>query len=199
MKPIINFLLTATIITVFCAAAPAPAKSVYAMAKGYAVSIHGTSNLHDWDESVQTVSGEGTIDWNTDGTFDLEAVNMKMEVASIKSTEGSIMNNNTYKALKSDTHPEIAFTLAAPVKSIPAAGGNVATKVNLEIAGVTRLIDLVVKAVPQGHGNITFEGAKTIKMTDFGIKPPVALFGTLKTGDEITIHFKTVFVTNSAL
>jgi hypothetical protein len=30
-------------------------------------------------------------------------------------------------------------------------------------------------------------------MTDFGVKPPSALFGTLKAGPDITISFKTVF------
>jgi len=38
-----------------------------------------------------------------------------------------------------------------------------------------------------------FEGKQMIKMTDFGVKPPSALFGTLKAGTDITIYFKTVF------
>jgi hypothetical protein len=28
-----------------------------------------------------------------------------------------------------------------------------------------------------------------IKMTDFGIKPPTAIFGTLRTGDEVKVNF----------
>ena len=116
-----------------------------------------------------------------------------MEVHSIKSNEGSAMNNNTYKALKADSNPEITFALSTQLKSIPAAGRSVSAKVNLTIAGVTKAIDMAVTASGQPHGNITFEGVKTIKMTDYGIKPPVALFGTLKTGDDITIHFKNCF------
>jgi len=30
-------------------------------------------------------------------------------------------------------------------------------------------------------------------MTEFGIEPPTAIFGTLKTGDEISIDFNVVF------
>ena len=32
-----------------------------------------------------------------------------------------------------------------------------------------------------------------MKMTDYGIEPPKALLGTIKTGDDIKIIFKTVF------
>jgi polyisoprenoid-binding protein YceI len=155
-----------------------------------------TSANHDWDEKVGSVAGDGAVEWNSDGSFDLTAMNIKMEVHSIKSTEGSIMNNNTYKALKADGNPEITFALSSPVKSIPSGAHVIAAKINLSIAGVTKAIDMSVTATAQAHGDITFEGSKTIKMTDYGIKPPVALFGTLKTGDDITIKFKTVFTIN---
>ena len=167
--------------------------NTYTLSKGYAVGIHGTSNLHDWDENVVTVTGEGSVDWNGDASFDLDALNIKMDVHSIKSTEGSMMDKNTYKALKADDHPEITFALITPVKSIPVGSRTIAAKINLTIAGVTKAIDMSVTSVAAAHGNIEFEGSKTIKMTDFGVKPPVALLGTMRTGDDITIHFKTVF------
>ena len=188
--------LLLTAMAVMLAGAAMADKNIYTLAKGYAVSISGTSNLHDWNETVGMLTGEGVMEWNSDGSFDLTAVNIKMVVTSIKSKEGAAMNNNTYKALKSDNNPDITFVLVTPVKSIPANGRPVAAKINLSIAGVTRAIDMEVTATSQGHGNVTFEGSKTIKMTDYGIKPPVALFGTLKTGDEITIHFKTSFGVN---
>ncbi len=53
-----------------------PANDKYTLAKGYTVSIHGTSNLHDWDETVGTVTGDGVVTWNTDGSFDLGALNI---------------------------------------------------------------------------------------------------------------------------
>ncbi len=168
-------------------------KNTYTLSKGYAVSIHGTSNLHDWDENVVSVSGDGAVDWNGDASFDLNSLNIKMEVHSIKSTEGSMMDKNTYKALKADDHPEITFVLTTPVKAILVGSHTIAAKINLSIAGVTKAIDMSVTAIATAHGNIEFEGTKTIKMTDYGVKPPVALLGTMRTGDDITIHFKTVF------
>jgi len=192
MRIDIFFLLAAA--TIVLTSADTAVKNTYTLSKDYTVGIHGTSNLHDWDENVVTVTGNGNIDWNTNGSFDLATMNIKMEVHSIKSTEGSMMNNNTYKALKADNNPEITFALNAPVRSIPVGTHTIAAKIALTIAGVTKLIDMSVTTTALAHGNVSFEGSKTIKMTDYGVKPPVALLGTMRTGDDITIKFKTVFV-----
>jgi polyisoprenoid-binding protein YceI len=176
-----------------------PVKDTYTLSKGYAVTINGTSNLHNWNETVETVTGETTISWNSDGSFNLEAVSIKMNVHSIKSDMGAIMNNNTYKALKAGDNPEIVFVLNTPINSIPAKSNEkvLSAKGKLTIAGVTKVIDMQVKALALAHGKLTFEGSQTINMTDYGVKPPVALFGTLKTGNEITINFKTSFTTTT--
>lgn len=192
-----KYLLLSVII--FAPTAPIHAQNKYACSSDHVVTIHGTSNLHDWDETVKTVTGDGAISWNGDGSFDMNAVGIKMDVHSIKSNEGSIMNNNTYKALKADNYPEILFALVTPIRAIPVNVNKRAlqARITLTIAGVTRTMDMTVLATAQGKGKITFEGTKTIKMTDFNVKPPVALLGTLKTGDDITIHFKTDFVASN--
>ncbi len=186
--------LIAIFILFICATASD--KRTYTLSKDYTVSINGTSNLHNWNEKVGIVSGDALINQNSDGSFDLEAINIKMDVHSIKSSEGSIMNNNTYKALKADVNPQIIFTLTLPVKSIqPILNDKMITaKGNLSIAGASKPVDMQVKIFMQKNGKLGFEGSQTIKMTDYSIDPPVALFGTLKTGNEITINFKINFV-----
>jgi polyisoprenoid-binding protein YceI len=178
--------------------AATPASENCTLSKDYSVTINGTSNLHSWDEKVETVTGTGSVTPNSDGSYDIDAINMNMEVHSIKSDMGPAMNNNTYKALKADVHPQITFVLTAPVKSVKAGitATAISAKCNLTIAGVTKPVIMQVKiSVPQ-KGTMHFEGAQTIKMTDFGVTPPIALFGALVTGDEITIHFKTNFSVN---
>jgi len=187
--------ISLVIIAAFAMSATTVVESKYVLSKNYTVTILGTSNLHSWNETVEMVSGDGSVTWNEDGSFNLGAIHLKMEVHSIKSDMGSIMNNNTYKALKADKNPEIIFTLTTPVNSIKAgtASTTISAKGTLSIAGVTRPIDMNVKVSIQDHTVLSFEGSQTIKMTDYNISPPTALFGTLKTGDEITINFKTNF------
>ena len=168
----------------------------YMLDKDYAVTIHGTSNLHDWDEDVQTVTGSAIIDWNEDKSFDLNAIHIKMEVHSIKSHEGSGMNNNTYKALKADANPAIIFVLNSPLKSMKANSteNNVSMMGSLSIAGVTKPIAMKVKLVMDSQSKLTIEGSQIIKMADYDVSPPTALFGTIKTGDSITLNFKGSFI-----
>ncbi|HTA26291.1 MAG TPA: YceI family protein, partial [Bacteroidia bacterium] len=73
----------------------------------------------------------------------------------------------------------------------------ISAKGTLTIAGVTKPIDMLIKVSAPNQGYLTFEGSQTIKMTDYGITPPTALLGTMKTGNEITINFKTVFTITS--
>lgn len=176
-----------------------PTKNTYTLTNDYAVTINGTSNLHNWDEKVKTVTGEGVVNWISDADFDLESISIKMEVHSIKSDMGAIMNSNTYKALKADANPQIVFTLTSPIRSlqVKSNGKTISAKGNLTIAGVIKAVDMQVKISIPEHGKLVFEGSQSIQMTDYGIKPPVALFGTLKTGNEITINFKTNFSINN--
>ncbi|MFI5219144.1 MAG: YceI family protein [Bacteroidia bacterium] len=193
------FLLTA--ITSLFISAAVPVKNIYTLSEDYVVTIHGTSNLHNWDQKVGIVSGDGIVSWNKDGSFDLDAINIKMDVHSIKSDKGSIMNNKTYKALKADDYPQIIFMLTIPVKFIQSKINEkaISAKGNLTIAGVTKSVDMQVKVFMQEHERLAFEGSQIIKMTDYGVAPPTAFFGTLKTGDEITLNFKTSFTTTNNL
>jgi polyisoprenoid-binding protein YceI len=199
MKPLKYTLLFAVNLLFTNATTSTPVKNAYTLSADYAITINGTSNLHNWDEKVKTVTGQGIVNFIDETSFDLESINIKMDVHSIKSDMGSIMNNNTYKALKADANPQIIFTLTTPIKSIQtkSAEKTISAKGNLTIAGVTKVVDMQVKISMPEHGKLIFEGFQTIQMTDYGIKPPVALFGTLKTGDAITINFKTNFLINN--
>ncbi len=167
----------------------------YSLDKNFAVTIHGTSNIHNWVETVGTVAGHSTVKFNDDGSFDLEAVEIRMNVHSIKSEKGSVMENNTYKALKGSKYPEIIFTLSEPLKALKSETGpkTVLAKGRLFIAGRTNVVSFMVKISMQGKLKLKFEGSETIKMTDYGIDPPSALLGTIKTGNGITIRFNTNF------
>jgi polyisoprenoid-binding protein YceI len=64
---------------------------------------------------------------------------------------------------------------------------------NLTIAGVTRFVEMKAKVNMVGKGKLIFEGSQPIAMSDYGISAPTAIFGTLKTGNNITINFKVSF------
>jgi polyisoprenoid-binding protein YceI len=178
-----------------------PVQNTYSLSKGYSVTISGTSNLRDWLETVGDVTGDIVANVNADGSVDLRAIRIKMDVRSIKSDMGRVMDNKTYDALKADAHPGILFTLDAPVRLSQVREGQttVPVKGSLELAGVSRSVIMLVKTFEIGNGKLLFEGSQVLKMTDYGVKPPSALFGTMKAAPDITIRFKTNFTNQPIL
>jgi polyisoprenoid-binding protein YceI len=192
MKKCIVLLLFAFTLT----SAGLPMQNTYFLSKNYMVTIHGTSTIHNWKDSVGTVTGDMVADLNQDGTVDVQAIHIKMEVRSIKSDMGSGMDNKTYAALKADANPEIIFLLDVPVKltQVNPGGHTLSIKGSLTLAGVHRAVIMQVNSFTLGQGKLRFEGSQAINMTDYGVKPPSALFGTIKARPEISIQFKTNFL-----
>jgi len=63
---------------------------------------------------------------------------------------------------------------------------------NLTIAGKTNKVELAFNLTLNGD-KVELVGKKAFKMTDFGVEPPKALLGTIKTGDEIEVHYNTIW------
>lgn len=155
------------------------------------MTIAGTSTLHEWESRVTTLSARGRL---TMGSSTLEAIPelvVSLKVRDIVSPKGSIMDNKTYEALKSDSHPTISYRLTR-VKSInpTAKGFTVTTEGQLTIAGVTKTVEIIANGYKQSDGAVVFEGSKPIKMSTYGVAPPTAVMGTIKTGDDVTVRFK---------
>ena len=157
----------------------------------YYLVIKGTSNLHNWESKVNEVRANGAMTVDAGVLKAIQSLYVEIPVKTIKSTKGSIMDNKTYDALKADSYPNISFKLEK-VNGLSKNGDNydINASGTLTIAGASSRIDMYVRGKVGADGSITFNGSKKIKMTDFKIKPPTALMGTLTTGDEVEIAFQ---------
>ncbi len=157
----------------------------------YSLAIKGTSNLHDWQSNANEVRAYGSIAADANGLKAIQSLSVEIPVKTIKSTKGSIMDNKTYDALNANSHPNITYKLEK-VTGMNQRGGayDINTSGYLTIAGATNRIDLYVQGKVGADGSISFAGSKKLKMTDYKIKPPTALLGSLTTGDEVEIVFQ---------
>lgn len=153
--------------------------------------VAGTSSLHDWEITVERQKGQIVLDLSN--KLNIEKLSLDVASESLKSGKGS-MDKNTYKALNTDAFKSITFKLIDLKNATALDHGNYTIKAygNLTIAGVTKKTNLDFNLYVASN-KVTLKGEKTFKMTDYGVKPPKALFGTITTGDEITIKFNTVF------
>ena len=155
------------------------------------ITIYGTSSLHDWHEDVEAI--KGTIHFNNMETCDIKSLNVNIEAESLKSGKRS-MDKNTYEALKTDTFKTILFQFVEAKNPNQESIGkfNVPITGDLTIAGVKKRVTINFQ-IQNLDGKVQLKGEKNIKMTDFNVDPPKALFGTITTGDDITIKISTIF------
>ena len=155
------------------------------------LQVNGTSSLHDWHVDAEKQSG--FIDFNNVDEVAINTIKFSVESESLKSGKSG-MDRNTYKALKTKSFKNIEFNLTTveSVAKVTECVYNIKGKGKLIICGVTKIIPLDFKLMIKDK-IMSISGENTILMTDYGIKPPTALLGTIKTGDEIVITYKTIF------
>ncbi|MCL6523902.1 MAG: YceI family protein [Thermoflavifilum sp.] len=167
----------------------ARSQSLYKASPTSLVEIKGTSTLHDWvmksNEVKLTVVFSENDQHQINGITNLSLI---IPVSSLKSTEGSLMDNKAYKALKADAYPQIEFRANTGNVKYTGNAYQISAKGNLTIAGVTHLVTVnTVCKIVDAH-RLSCSGDKPIDMTDYRVSPPTFM-GLMKTGKEVTIHF----------
>jgi polyisoprenoid-binding protein YceI len=170
---------------------PAEAQMNYRSTNVFSAKILGTSTLHDWE--MRSPSGNCSCTIVLDANNRIIGVNSLSFAIKVESfvSEHKLMNTKTYEALKSDKFPNITYTLtSATVTQVNATTSLIKTKGKLTIAGVTKDAEIdAYCAVSAADQSITCKVVKKMKMSDFNVKPPVVLMGTIKTGNDISIEF----------
>lgn len=157
------------------------------------LKVEGTSNIHDWELSSNDFQGNLKAQLEDGQLVQINELNFAVVAESLKSGKGG-MDKNTYKALNTDKHQRITYQLQK-VNNIDCTSKSnckVTTTGILTIAGTKKTIDMTFDAKVSGD-RITLVGNQKLKMTDYKVDPPTAMFGTITTGDEVNIVFNTVF------
>lgn len=187
-KAIVTSLL---LVTSFVLRAGQPVRFTPAKA-GNAVTIHGTSSLHEWEMKGASIGGAIETDpelWTTAGEKPA-AVAVSIPVASLRSAHDR-MDRIMREALKASANPNLRFELTtASLLKTTGDAFVVRSSGKLTIAGVTREVVLDVTVQRIGEHRFVLSGEAPVRMTDYGIQPPVAMMGTLKTGDAVTVAFR---------
>ncbi len=155
--------------------------------------IEGTSSLHDWQMKVTDMNC--STKFTTDGRKinNIQSIDFSCIPTSIVS-DNKLMDKKTYEALKAELYYEIDFKMIKGEITSGTADGFTGTVTgNLFIAGQSREIKFPFRVKIHGSGQLLVEGKIDLKMSEFKIEPPTAMFGTLKTGDEISIVYSFEF------
>jgi len=165
--------------------------------KSTELAIDGSSTLHAWTASAGKVSGVPSSISIDGESIVIEAFTILTEVVSLDGGRGPSMNEKIQKALKAQTHPEVTFVIgesfSIPISDLPDAGFPV--KGELNIAGISHDVELLTTVTIEDKA-LMISGKRDMKMSDFDIEAPSAMFGQIKTNDDITIRFTVKYITN---
>lgn len=150
--------------------------------------VSGTSTLKDWDMNTKKADGKAKVEVKNERLIDIKSLVVVLKGETLESGNSG-MNSNAYKALKTKEHPFIKFKL----KEVLAVRSNsMRIRGDFTVAGETRTQTFNVRTgVSNSH--ITISGDFDILFSDYNMTPPTALFGSVKTGNELTISFSTKF------
>jgi polyisoprenoid-binding protein YceI len=157
------------------------------------LTVSGTSTLHDWDMKSLKANCTATFTQNSAGHITgLTALSFSTPANALKS-EHSSMDNNAYKALKSDKNPSITYTMTSATVTAGETGA-VTVKCNgkLTIAGTEKDQEIVAVVKPNADNSLTVSGSRAISMKDFNMQPPTFMLGTIKTGNDVTLKFNLI-------
>ena len=161
--------------------------------------IDGDSNVRTWDADI--TEAEGTIIFSANEDFStgslssnlFQSMNISIPVSGIESDSGRL-TSNMRGYLKGDEHPMITFDLTE-ITSVELDGNTAKITANgvINAAGVDHNVTMVVDAVVNETGSVTFSGSQDLLMTSFDIDPPTAVMGTIRARDQVTILYSVTF------
>jgi len=158
--------------------------------KAPGVSVAGTSTLTDWEVScTEVLDVPAQISFNPpSGTID--NFSFKVPVKKMDGGRGASMNDKIVAAFQADEHPFIQFQQTAP-SQITTNGNSYTIQSNgtLTMAGTSKSVTVNTTASIEGD-KLVLKGNKELKMTDFDITPPSAMFGQIVTNDDIVVNFE---------
>ncbi|MBF4471952.1 MULTISPECIES: YceI family protein [Flavobacterium] len=151
-------------------------------------SVLGTSTLHDWEMKSASRTGTANLTVTDSKLTDINSIDITLPAETVKSEKKS-MDKVAYETLKTDKFKNIKYVLKSAEKINETTWNLTGT---YTIAGVSKVLKTQVKTTVT-NGVVSIQGSNKITFTEFGMKSPTAMFGAIKTGEDLTIKFNLNF------
>lgn len=187
MKAIVKTIMTAGAIAGFVAvSAFTAAPRNLTLGKDSRLWLEGTSSVKSYKCAASKVDVNAFGEPTARPTEIVKSASLTVAVAQLD-CGNKTMNEHMRKALKADKNPQISWKMT----SYDVQGASVTVDGKLTIAGKENAIQLKGTGTAD-NGVIRFKGSKQLNMTEYGVKPPSLMMGTMKVRDPVTISFDMV-------
>ena len=171
-----------------------PANPVLTLAPQSRLWVDGTSTMRSFqckaatlDARIET-AGPGAVTRVLAGEKSVSAVELVVPAEALDCSN-STMNKHMLKALKAEEHRAIVFRLSGYETTKTADGVQGEVTGDLTLGGVRKAITMKGSATNGGDGMLRVVGTHEIRMSDYGLKAPTLMLGTMKVGDVVKVSF----------
>jgi polyisoprenoid-binding protein YceI len=154
----------------------------YILGDGSTIKVDGASNRSDWSVSATSVSGMFTLSEGApvEGGFSIP-------VSDMKSGRSLIMDRLMHSTFDAAANPEIGFVMESAVPGDQEGWWQVGGQ--LSMAGATNAVSIMLEQQGAVGRTVRYTGSQDLDMTEYGMTPPKAMFGSLHTSADVTIYF----------
>lgn len=125
------------------------------------------------------------------GNRAVRTVEVRIPAAKLDCANGT-MNGHMLKAIKAKENPVIQFRVASYELAAKEGGAAVTMTGTLELGGTRKDVIVTADATPGANGALKVSGSFPLKMSEYGLKPPSLMMGTMKVGDQVTVRYDLV-------
>lgn len=156
--------------------------------------INGTSTVRAFQcsatafETKVESSAPGAVSAVVAGTKAVTSAELVVPTAKMDCNNGT-MNEHMLKALKAKDNPTITFRISTYELTKAGNGVDGTAKGELTLGGVTKPITVTAHATQEPGGVLRVTGSQDIRMTEWGLKPPTLMLGTLKVNELVKVSF----------
>jgi polyisoprenoid-binding protein YceI len=186
MKSTIKTIITSMVL--FAMALTANAQKTFTLDAKTNFSVLGTSTLHDWEMKSASRTGTANLTVTDSKLVDINSIDITLPTETVKSEKKS-MDKVAYETLKTDKFKNIKYVLKSADKVNETTWNLTGT---YTIAGISKVLKTQVRATV-ANGVVNIQGSNKITFTEFGMKSPTALLGTIRTGEDLIIKFNLNF------
>ena len=188
MRAVIRTLITAGALagSAFVAGAQMSLPRNLSLGKESRIWLEGTSTVRSFKCNAAKVDVNVLAEPEQGAADMVKSAGLVIPIAQLD-CGNKTMNEHMRKALKAEANPQISWKMT----SYAVEGSNVVINGKLTIAGKENPIELRGTGTAE-NGVVRFKGSKQFKMTEYGVKPPTLMLGTMKVGDQVTVSFDLV-------
>jgi len=157
------------------------------VAPGSKVWVTGTSTARSYRCESTQIEGVAQAGSTELSSMTVSGARITIPVSTLDCRNGT-MNGHMRTALKAAQAPNITFAVSNVSLTPTAAGANARLAGELTIAGQSQPVT-VDGTVVNENGQIRVRGTKALVMTDYGVRPPTLMLGTMRVNPNVTIGF----------